>query len=90
HADIAPDTGGYADTVLAVVSTDPSYGHALWLDRGTEDIDTLPPDPGDLFGKVRVMEIWGDSIHLKVGLRGVWIRYNIDVTPYGLRWIKGG
>ncbi|NPA80874.1 MAG: hypothetical protein GXO29_07505, partial [Thermotogae bacterium] len=24
HADIAPDTGGYADTVLAVVSTDPS------------------------------------------------------------------
>jgi len=81
HDGLAPDTGDYADTVITTIPADSTYGHAIWMDRGSPDIDTIPYAPGDFFGKVRVMEVWGDSVRLKVG-------YRFKVP--GLRWIKGG
>ncbi len=82
YDNLAPDTGGYSDTVRALVPTDPSYGHALWLDRGDRDINFVAP--GDIFGKITVLGVSGDSVRIRVLYRS---------TPFnvpGLRWIKGG
>ncbi|NPB03027.1 MAG: hypothetical protein GXO39_01245 [Thermotogae bacterium] len=81
YDNLAPDTGNYADTVLAIIPTDTSYGHAVWMDAGSEDIDTASYGSGDFFTKVRVLEVRGDSALLRVG-------YRMEVP--GLRWIKGG
>jgi len=78
---LAPDTGNYVDTVLAMIPTDPSYGHAIWMDAGSEDIDTASYGEGDFFAKIRILGVRGDSVILRVG-------YRMEVP--GLRWIKGG
>jgi len=82
YGDLAPDTGGYSDTVRALVPTDTFYGHALWLDRGERDINFVAP--GDIFGKITVLGARGDSVRIRVLYR--FTPFNVP----GLRWIKGG
>jgi len=66
---IAPDASQYSDTV--VIS--PYNSYAIWFDS-----DNII-NSNDRFGKIRLINISGDSAEIEVALQ----------TMKGLRWIKG-